>query len=89
MNSKDNEMVDSLAKEAIKRENASREELEKQYTTATGKTTLGLCEYCGKVPATEIVEQETGGYSHWDGYVYTVEYRLCKDCCLSEKEFFE
>ena len=47
---------------------------------------LLLCECCQKQEATEIVEQETGGYSHWDGYVFTVEYCVCKDC-LKERSF--
>lgn len=49
---------------------------------------LLLCECCQKQAATTVVENETDGYSHWDGYVYTVEYRVCKDC-FKEEEFSE
>ena len=64
------------------RENASREELEARYIQR--ENAILLCEFCGKQEATEVVEQETGGYSHWDGYVYTEEYRICKDCLKEE-----
>lgn len=76
-----NDEVESLEKQAMKRENASREELERKYVT---DNSVLLCECCYKQEATEIVEKETGGYSHWDDYVYTVEYRVCKDCLRQE-----
>lgn len=39
-----------------------------------------LCEKCERNEAVETIEEETGDYSHWDGYVYTCEVPVCKEC---------
>lgn len=59
-------------------ERTSLEELEAKYDATTT-----ICEDCGKNEATDTVE-EPYGYSHYDGYVYTHDKHICKEC-LEEK----